>query len=129
MEKNIIEVTEKIPKYGDISVENGGNKIIEEMVIKFLDKEYIITGLPGEGCEYKQHIDTSMDGKFNVNVSIKYKDNTKIEKDIAVSIPSFYPHLGLYVTDDDVKVSERIKALDKIKREPNMYGYSELQQS
>ena len=89
--KNIkIEASEEIPKYGDIYVENGGNKIIEEMVIKFLDKEYIVTGLPGDGSEYKQHIDARMEGKFSVNVKIKHKkDGTKVERDLTVCIPSF----------------------------------------
>ena len=125
-----IEASGEIPKYGDISVENGGSKIIEEMVIKFLDKKYVVMGLPGDGSEYKQHIDSHMEGKFSVNVKIKHKkDNTKVEKDLTVCIPSSYPHLTLYVTDDDVKVSEqiraseRIRALGEFEREPNIYGY------
>lgn len=118
IEKNINEASE-IPLFGDIFVVNYDNKIIEEMVITFMEKEYVITGLPGAGSKFEQHIDTSMEGEFNVNVRIKYKDNTKIEKDLAVCIPSFYPHLHLYIRDEDVKVSERIKATE---RDPNSYG-------
>jgi len=119
IEKNINEASEEIPLFGDIYVTNYDNKIIEEMVIKFLDKEYIITGLPGAGGKYEQQIDANMEGKFNVNVCIKYKDNTKLDKDFTVDIPSSYPHLTFWIIDGVVKVSERIKATE---RDPNSYG-------